>query len=156
MEDNNIKFNSDFEQVSSENVHHEKEHSGEHHHHHHHSSGSSGKRHHHNDSQQKVVRQRLREVRREKFYMPIFRVLFIVGLIVIIIMLIWALFSPSPELGEVSRKETSVTENVRSDIKVSELQAELDALRKRLDEYEKEIASLEEKLAASTAESSGD
>ena len=95
----------------------------------------------------------MREVRREKFYKPVLRVFFFVCLIALIIMLVWAIFRPTPELSDASVQNQNVTENVQSGVKISELEAEVNSLKLRLKEYEKEIADLEEKLAASAQQS---
>ena len=164
MEENEkLEFDNNFEKIDKKTEHHSAEghvggeRHGEHHHHHHSGGQSSarysgGNRFHH-DSQQRVVKDRMREVRREKFYKPVLRVFFFVCLIVLIIMLVWAIFRPTPELSDASVQNQNVTENVQSGVKISELEAEVDSLKLRLKEYEKEIADLEEKLAASSQQS---
>lgn len=164
MEENEkLEFDNNFEKIDKKTEHHSAEghvggeRHGEHHHHHHSGGQSSakysGRSRSHHDSQQRVVKDRMREVRREKFYKPVLRVFFFVCLIVLIIMLVWAIFRPAPELSDASVQNQNVTENVQSSVKISELEAEVNSLKLRLKEYEKEIADLEEKLAASAQQS---
>ena len=163
MEENEkLEFDKNFEKIDKKTEHHSAEGyvggepHGEHHHRHSGRQSSakySGRSRSHHDSQQRVVKDRMREVRREKFYKPVLRVFFFVCLIALIIMLVWAIFRPAPELSDASVQNQNVTENVQSGVKISELEAEVDSLKLRLKEYEKEIADLEEKLAASAQQS---
>ena len=165
MEENEkLEFDKNFEKIDKKTEHHSAEghvggeHHGEHHHHHRHSGRQSsakysGRSHSHHDSQQRVVKDRMREVRREKFYKPVLRVFFFVCLIVLIIMIVWEIYRSMSELSDASVQNQNVTENVQSSVKISELEAEVDSLKLRLKEYEKEIADLEEKLAASSQQS---
>ena len=159
MEENKkVEFDNNFEKIDREGEHHHSadgHRHGEHHHHHggHGSKKYSGRGGSHHDSQQKVVKDRMREVRREKFYKPVLRVFFFVCLVALIIVLIWSILSPNRDSGDYSVDNRNVTETVKSDVKISELEAEIDSLKRRLTEYEKEIAALEEKLAASAQQS---
>lgn len=147
----NIEENSEREhgEYHSGSSHHN--HGGSHHRHHdgHRSERKrserrtgSGK-----DSQKKVVRRRLREVRWEKFFKPILRVVFIAFLIALIVMIVWAIIAPNDDVQQAVKRETDTVEQVKTEIHIDELQAEIDELKKELEEYEERIFELEEKLA---------
>lgn len=144
--------------ISSEREHHR--HHGEHHHGEHHHSGRS---HHHSerksrghDSQRKVVRDRMREVKWEKFYKPVLRVIFFVAFIVLLVMIVWAIFHPNEQVSEVSQRDYEVTDKVQAGIQIEELHAEIESLKEQLDEYEEKIAELEERLAVAKIEKAED
>ena len=157
------KHHSNSSHHGSSHHHH---HSGSHHHHHsgHRSGESRGHGSERNrserkvgrskDSQKKVVKRRLWEVRWEKFFKPILRVVFIAFLIAVIVMIVWAIIAPNDDVQQAVKRETDTVEQVKTEIHIDELQAEVEELKKELEEYEEKIFELEEKLAEYGAEDS--
>lgn len=140
--------------IKSENMshHHSSSHhgSGGHHHsgrHHHSGKGRS-----HHDSQKKVVKSRMREVRWEKFFKPVLRVVFFVAFVALIVMLIWSIFSPNQQVRDASKRDPEITDKIQADIQIEELKAEVESLEAELDEYKDKIDELKERLAIAGVE----
>ena len=135
----------------------EKEHHGNHHHGngHHHGSKHHHSGHHHSlkkrseRAAKKEVDKTKRAVRKEVFFRPIMRIAFFVGILLLVVAIVWTMFSPNEQVKNVSTRSDEVTDKVQAEIQINELQAEIESLKKELEEYKEEISNLEEKLRIS-------
>ncbi len=158
MEENNNMTEKIEEEQSHRSSHHGSHyssHHGSHHSSHYRSHSGSGesKRRKSYDSQRKVVKRTYRKVKFQKFYKPLLGIGLFLAMIILFSVLIWAAFNPSPEVREAVERNKNVTENVSSEVRIKELEAEIDALNEEIDEYKSRISELEGKLAAEAVDS---
>ena len=126
---------SESESIKSEKQEHSHHHHS--HHHHHHS-------HHHRERD--AVSKRKRDAKWSGLYKPVLRIAFVGVLIILIILIVWSIFTPNEQVWEKASIDTNATEKVKEHIEKEELQAEIDSLNSKLDKYEERIDELEELL----------
>ena len=114
----------------------EKHHS--HHHHHHH--------HRHHRRYRDAVEKRRRDAKWSGLYKPVLRIVFFAVLIILLILIVWSVFTPNEQVWEDTTVDVNTTEKVKENIEKEELQAEIESLKSKLDEYEERIDELEELL----------
>ena len=126
---------SESEKVKAE----EQKHSHHHHHSHHHS-------HHHHHRHRDDVEKRKRDAKWTGLYMPVIRVAFFGVLLLLIILVIWSVFTPNEQVWENASVDNNATQKVKEHVEKEELQAEINSLKSKLDKYEERIDELEELL----------
>ena len=136
---------SESEKVKTE----EQKHSHHHHHSHHHS-------HHHHHRHRDTIEKRKHDAKWTVMYKPVLRVAFFGVLLLLIILIMWSIFTPNEQVWENASVDNNATQKVKEHVEKEELQAEIDSLKSKLDKYEERIDELEELLISEGIEFDSD